>query len=133
MFKRLLTTPIAMLATVFGLTGLTAACSQSADPAQIAALAAVEQGATLIDVRSAAEFSGGHLPSALNIVHTEIVAGAARAGLTKDTEIVVYCRSGNRSGAAKASLEAAGFTRVTNAGAYGDLLSAKAALKASGS
>lgn len=133
MFKGLLTTPIALLATVLGLTGLTAACSQSADPAQIAALAAVQQGATLIDVRSVAEFSGGHLPGALNIVHTEIVAGAAKAGLTQDTDIVVYCRTGNRSGAAKASLEAAGFSRVTNAGAYDDLLRAKAALEAAGS
>ena len=32
----------------------------------------------------------------------------------KEDEIVVYCRSGNRSGAAKNFLEQAGFTQVRN-------------------
>ncbi len=40
----------------------------------------------------------------------------------KDAEIYVYCRSGRRSGIAKAALDEAGFTRVVNAGGLEDAL-----------
>lgn len=93
---------------------------------QLSALEAVDQGAVLIDVRSDAEFASGHLEGALQIVHTDIVDGVARLDLAKDTPIVLYCRSGNRSGIATRALEAEGYTRVTNAGAYTDLAALRA-------
>lgn len=79
------------------------------------AQALVEAGATLVDVRSPQEFGGGHIEGARNIPVDEI---GARAGeLDKDETIVVYCRSGVRSGRAKRTLEAQGFGDVHNLGA----------------
>lgn len=96
--------------------------------AQLAALAAVDEGALLIDVRSKQEFAGGHLEGALHIPHTQIVDGLAKLGVPKDQPVVLYCRSGNRSGQALVSLQRAGYGQVTNAGDYRSLTSAAAAL-----
>ena len=97
-----------------------AACGSGDDTAQTA-FEAVKDGALLVDVRSAAEFAGGHLPGAINIPHGEIVAGLQALETDKQTDIVLYCRSGNRSGIAQASLAEAGYTAAVNAGAYSAL------------
>lgn len=107
-------------------TVVLSACAPLYDEAQLAALRAVDDGAVLIDVRSAEEFDGGHLDGAVNIPHTEIVAGVAARGLSPDTAIVVYCRSGNRSGMAEAALKEAGFTAVRNGGSLEALTAAQA-------
>ncbi len=99
-----------------------AGCNNASESEKIAALATVEQGAILIDVRTDSEFQNGHLAGAINMPVASIVDLATQAGLSQSSEIVVYCRSGNRSRIAKASLEAAGFSRVSNAGGYEDLL-----------
>lgn len=84
----------------------------------------VESGALLLDVRSAEEFAGGHLDGAVNIPHTQIgerlAALREMQGQNPHKPIVLYCRSGRRSGLAKRELEAAGFTRVTNLGGIAD-------------
>jgi phage shock protein E len=82
---------------------------------------AVEAGALLVDVRSAEEFATGHLPGALNIPHGEILAGIAELGVDKNAPIVLYCRSGNRSGIAQTALESAGYSKLMNAGGYSAL------------
>ena len=74
-----------------------------------------------IDVRSAEEFNAGHLPGALNIVHTEIGGKIAAVTQDKNAEIQLYCRSGRRSGLAEAELKKLGFTNVHNAGGYEDV------------
>ena len=86
-----------------------------------AALLAVESGAVLIDVRTPEEFSGGHLPDAINIPHGEIVAGVKALQIDEAASIVVYCRTGNRSGIAEGSLRDAGYGNVMNAGGYSAL------------
>lgn len=75
----------------------------------------IPDGALIVDVRSAAEYQGGHFPGALNIPVDEIGARTAELG-DKGKPIVVYCRSGRRSGIAKRQLEKAGFTNVVNSG-----------------
>jgi phage shock protein E len=85
------------------------------------ALAQVRAGALLVDVRSPEEFQGGHLPGATNIPHTEIVTGLAALGVPENSPVVLYCRSGNRSGMAMAGLQEAGYQRVMNAGGYAAL------------
>jgi phage shock protein E len=69
----------------------------------------VEQGAVLLDVRTAAEFGGGHIQGAINIPVQELDARLADVG-DKDKTVIVYCRSGARSARAAATLEAAGYT-----------------------
>lgn len=80
-----------------------------------------EQGALLLDVRSAEEFEGGHVEGARLIPHDEIEARLrevddALAG-DRSKPVVVYCRSGRRSAMAKDTLERAGFTQVVDIGA----------------
>jgi len=75
----------------------------------------IQQGALLIDVRSAEEFAAGHLDDALNIVHSDIDALARAIGDDPARSVVLYCRSGKRAGEALKALEARGFTGVFNA------------------
>jgi phage shock protein E len=106
--------PHALLLALF-----VAACSDAGvTEAQVAAMQAVADGALLVDVRSAAEFAGGHLEGAINIPHPQIVEGLAGLGADPAAPVVLYCRSGNRSGIATTSLRNAGYGNVTNAGAF---------------
>ncbi len=79
----------------------------------------IKKGAFLVDVRSPAEFRGGNVKGSTNVPLDQIQNQLANF---KDKEnIVVFCRSGNRSGQAKAILEQNGFTNVTNGGAWQDI------------
>ena len=102
--------------------------SCSADPVPNAnidqVVTAITAGATVIDVRTAEEMAEGMLPNAVPIPHAEIVSGVAALELSADATLVLYCRSGRRSGLATAALQNAGYTRVINGGGYGELASA---------
>jgi rhodanese-related sulfurtransferase len=78
----------------------------------------------LYDVRTDEEYVGGHIPGSFNIPYD--VIGDEIQIEDKDATIVVYCRTGNRSGQAKKTLEALGYTNVTNFGGVnnwqGDLI-----------
>ena len=75
-----------------------------------------------IDVRSTQEFEAGHVDGAHHIPHTEISEKISGVQSDKSAPIYVYCRSGGRAGVAKASLEALGYTNVTNLGGLDDAL-----------
>ena len=60
----------------------------------------------VLDVRSAEEFHGGHVPGAINIPHRGELAAA------KDRGIVVYCEGGPRAEYAEQVLKNAGFEKV---------------------
>ncbi len=74
----------------------------------------------LIDVRSPWEFEEDHLPNAKNIPLEEV---AFRISEFKNisSPIVLYCRSGNRSGMAVRLLAQAGIKNIYNGGAIYDL------------
>ncbi len=72
--------------------------------------AAVFDGAVLVDVRTPMEFGSGHLDGALNVPLNELMAGAGR--LRKNRPVVVYCRSGARSGMAVSYLRRQGYARA---------------------
>jgi phage shock protein E len=78
----------------------------------------IEQGALLIDVRTTEEFEQGHVEGALNIPYQEIDKLMSAIGTDKTRPVVVYCRSGNRSGKAKVVLETKGYTNIFNATGY---------------
>ncbi|WP_251360195.1 rhodanese-like domain-containing protein [Kangiella sp. TOML190] len=89
------------------------------DPSQRVAKLAIKKApavsdAVIIDVRSAEEYQAGHYPSAINLQHTDIENTISSLNLPTDTEIIVYCRSGRRSGIAKETLEKLGYSKVTN-------------------
>lgn len=91
------------------------ACGASSDVQELPA------GALIVDVRSASEFAAGHFPGAVNIPLDALTGRTAELG-AKDGPIVVYCRSGRRSALAKAQLEKAGFSAVTNGGSLDAML-----------
>jgi phage shock protein E len=72
----------------------------------------VEGGAFLVDVRSGAEFSGGHVKGSVNIPLDQIPNQLSK--FKGKEQIIVFCRSGMRSSQAKSILERNGFTNVTN-------------------
>ena len=71
----------------------------------------VKAGARLIDVRTAQEFSGGHLSGARNIPLHELGGRLEELG-DRAATVVLYCQSGMRSGRAKKMLMAAGYENV---------------------
>ena len=77
------------------------------------------KGAAIIDVRTTAEFAGGHLKRAINIPLDQVEAKVPLRVADKGTPILLHCASGMRSGAAKAKLKAMGYTNAHNLGSYG--------------
>lgn len=76
----------------------------------------IDEGAFLVDVRTPGEFAGGHVKGSVNIPLDKV---ATQLGKFKDKKnIVVFCRSGNRSSQAKSILEQYGFKNVTNGGTW---------------
>src|SRR5512133_2469504 len=71
-------------------------------------------GATVVDVRSEAEFRGGGYPRAIN-VPLQALSGRLQR-IPKDRPVVVYCASGSRSAMAARILRKAGYADVSNAG-----------------
>jgi phage shock protein E len=71
--------------------------------------------ATIVDVRTPAEFMGGHVNGSVNIPLQEIPARLAE--FKKMENIVLCCASGNRSGQATAFLKQNGIA-CENAGSW---------------
>jgi molybdopterin/thiamine biosynthesis adenylyltransferase/rhodanese-related sulfurtransferase len=71
-------------------------------------------GATLIDVREQVEWDAGHIAGSLFIPRGTLVREVEAAVPDKGTEIVVYCRSGNRSAFSTQDLLQLGYTNVVN-------------------
>lgn len=88
----------------------------------------IAAGALVVDVRTPAEFNAGHHPGARNIPLDQIKARIKEFG-SKTGPIVVYCRTGNRSGIALKILKEQGFTDVTNGGGLTDMKDMPAAKK----
>ena len=72
--------------------------------------------AYLVDVRTPSEFASGSVKGAVNIPLDKISGQLSKFKGKKN--IVVFCRSGNRSGQAKSILEKNGFDNVVNGGTW---------------
>lgn len=81
----------------------------------------IEDGAVLIDVRTDSEFNAGHLSGALHIPYDQIANRVAELEESKEKELLLYCRSGHRSGVGVEILTNLGFVKVFNAGCFEDL------------
>jgi len=86
------------------------------------ALAKIKAGkAYLVDVRTPAEFDGGHLQYAMNINFNSPDFKAQIAKLDKHKPVYLYCRSGNRSAKAADTLKTLGFHAYYNIGGFEQL------------
>ena len=100
------------------------ATSETGDTITPEVLSAITHQALIVDVRTSEEFADGHYPGAINIPHEASMEGLNQLGVTADTSVILYCRSGNRSGQAEQVLREKGFTEARNAGGLEALLSA---------
>lgn len=79
----------------------------------------IDEGAYLVDVRTPSEFAEGHVKGSVNIPLDTIANNLQKFSNKKN--IIVFCRSGNRSGQAKVILENNGVKNVTNGGTWLDV------------
>ena len=80
---------------------------------------ALQEGAFLVDVRSSGEFASGSVKGADNIPLDQV--GSQLSKFKGKKNIVVFCRSGNRSAQAKNILEQNGFQDVINGGTWNNV------------
>jgi rhodanese-related sulfurtransferase len=82
------------------------------------AKARLDSGDTLIllDVRTKEEFDAGHIAGAVLLPNETIVDTPPEALPDLNAEILIYCRSGNRSAQAAKKLVAMGYTNVYDFG-----------------
>ena len=79
------------------------------------------QEVIILDVREQDEYDSGHIPGAVLLpVNSIDETRAAQVIPTKDTTVLVYCRSGNRSRTASARLAGLGYTQVYEFGGIRD-------------
>jgi rhodanese-related sulfurtransferase len=67
----------------------------------------------VLDVRSPGEFAGGHVPGAVNVPFTSVLAGSDDVRVLKSHTVVVYCGHGPRAWLAGEALRWRGYARVT--------------------
>jgi rhodanese-related sulfurtransferase len=79
----------------------------------------VAAGARLLDVRTPAEYAGGHIEGAILIPVQEIQSRVNELE-PKDKPIVVYCASGGRSASAAHFLTLSGYKEVFDLGGIGN-------------
>lgn len=87
----------------------------------LCSLPAIAADPVIIDVRSESEFNSGHVQGALLMPYDRIGSLIGNQVSDKETDIILYCRSGRRAGIAKKTLESLGYTSVTNAGGLNDM------------
>lgn len=79
-----------------------------------------QPSATIIDVRSPMEFESSHVNGAINIP-LEYVSTSVEQFKNFSKPVILYCRSGNRSGLALHILKASGVTEAYNGGGLDDM------------
>ena len=81
----------------------------------------VDAYSILIDVRTREEWDAGFIEGATHIPLNNLVSEINRYVLNDKEEILLYCRSGNRSGKAKLLLNSLGYTNVKNLGGISEV------------
>jgi rhodanese-related sulfurtransferase len=89
---------------------------QTIEPAEALQLVAQKEDFYLIDVRTDDEYSMGHLKQSVNIPLDVIGKKANKAFKSKDSKIVLYCKSGARSRLACTELIYLGYSQVFDLG-----------------
>lgn len=110
----------ALILSLLMLTGCGSA-GASADFRQISqeeAAQVMESGEdfVILDVRTPEEFAAGHIPGAVNLPNEDISSQKPAQLPDTQQQILVYCRSGNRSKQASRKLADLGYTNVLEFG-----------------
>ncbi len=76
----------------------------------------VKNGAQIIDVRTPAEYNGGHIKGSKNIPLQSLNQNLGK--INKNKPVITCCASGARSATAKSILLNSGFSEVYNGGGW---------------
>ena len=76
----------------------------------------INTGAQIIDVRTPAEYAGGHVKGSINIPLNELPRKLN--AIKKDKPVITCCASGMRSASAATILKNNGYTEVYNGGSW---------------
>ena len=115
--KRILPLFLLLLLLLTGCGGTTSNASSESSYQQISQEEAKEmmdtQDVIILDVREQDEYDSGHIPGAVLLpVGTIDEETAAEVIPEKDSTVLVYCRSGNRSKTASSALVELGYTNI---------------------
>lgn len=115
--KRILPLFLLLLLMLTGCGGTASNTSSESDYQQISQEEAKEmmdtQDVIILDVREQDEYDSGHIPGAVLLpVGTIDEETAAEVIPEKDSTVLVYCRSGNRSKTASSALSELGYTNI---------------------
>lgn len=111
-----------LLLTTFIILTLVVGCSNSKgtiekiEPEEVRALQMDATNFILLDVRTPEEYNEKHIPDATLIPLNELKDTAISLLPNLDQQIVIYCRSGNRSAQAAKLLSEMGYTNIYDLG-----------------
>lgn len=103
---------IALISFVFALTVTWQVNAKDINQAELQKVMKTNKHVVLLDVRTTEEFAQGHIPNAINIPHKALESRLAELSAAKDSQVVIYCRSGRRAEVARKILAANGFTQL---------------------
>lgn len=107
-------TALAQAVSVAGCAGHSAESTRAAEARPRDPHALVAEGATLLDVRTQAEYEERHLEGAVLIPVDQVAARMSE--VSRERPVVVYCRSGARAERAAAVLRDSGYDVVVLGG-----------------
>ncbi len=87
-----------------------------------------EDNVYIIDVRTPQEWELGHVKDAMSW-DLNLIAASQMPPVDKDTEVYIYCRTGNRATQAIIIMQQEGFTNMTNIRGYDDWVVAGGAIE----
>lgn len=124
--KRILPPFLLLLLLLTGCGGTASNASSESSYQQISQEEAKEmmdtQDVIILDVREQDEYDSGHIPGAVLLpVGTIEEETAAEVIPEKDSTVLVYCRSGNRSKTASSALAELGYTNIYEFGGINTL------------
>ena len=76
----------------------------------------LQNGATIVDVRTKNEFQGGHIKNSVNVPLANLQDKLSK--LKKNKPVITCCASGSRSASARSILKSNGFAEVHNGGSW---------------
>lgn len=82
----------------------------------------LENGGTIVDVRTKSEYSSGHIKGSKNIP-LNVLNNNLNKIKAKDKPVITCCASGMRSASARKMLQSYGYTEVYNGGGWKSLQS----------
>ncbi|MFA5851270.1 MAG: rhodanese-like domain-containing protein [Spirochaetales bacterium] len=113
----ILISALILVGSLHAQTSAPAAKATPISPKAVKDLLAGGKEFVLLDVRTFEEFIAGRIQGSVLLPYDQITAAtAAKAIGAKNKAVVVYCRTGHRSGIAAAALVALGYTKVLDMG-----------------